>query len=396
MPEIAKILKPTEKTLRLLYAKSGNRCAYPDCPIPISDGTTLFGEAAHIKAESPGGPRYDPSQTAEGRRSFENLILLCGVHHKCVDSDLVSYTVDRLRQMKLDHEAKSEKIEDDEVKHVAELLASRDVTVTAINPYKSVTAGVFNQNITNNFAPSSDSTAIATPYQGVLPKQRMGRFRAQREPLGKTQSIMPFQLEPSIDLYSDDDKPCFWFRMLPNRAPTAEWTFRDLEIAAGNDTAFRLVTMRGHADCRFAAKDGIGRYLSIKPTIAYSATFLFRVGELWSIDTELCANYPPHNFFALSEVRKGLPTLIQQSAATLAALMVPTPFRWIIGIEGVEGYELTFDRQNGFPFRRPLILTDPIICAGLFSPGDNVSLIVDTFSKRVFAECGQEQPQDIV
>ena len=308
MPEVATVLKPTERTLRLLYAKSGNRCAFPFCPMPISDGQTLFGEAAHIKAESPGGPRYDPSQTAEERRSFDNLILLCGVHHKCVDADPISYTVERLKQMKCDHEAKAGKIDEDEVNRVVELLVAGDVRVTAINPYNSITAGIFHQNITNNFGTVPNHQEIAQPYQGVLPKEGCGRFRGKGKPLGQTQSIMPFQMEPSSNI-SLGDGPCFWFRMLPSQAPTGEWTFHDLEVAAGNRIAFRLVTMHGHAGYRFNAKDGIGRYLSITPGIAYSASFLFRTGEVWSIDTALCVRHP-QRLFALSEVRKGLPELV--------------------------------------------------------------------------------------
>ena len=49
MAAVANERRPTPRTYQLLYAKSGNRCAFPGCPLPISDGETLFGEAAHIK-----------------------------------------------------------------------------------------------------------------------------------------------------------------------------------------------------------------------------------------------------------------------------------------------------------------------------------------------------------
>jgi hypothetical protein len=298
--------------------------------------------------------------------------------------------------MKLDHESKAGEIEDSEADHVAKMLAAQDINVTAINPYNSVTAAVFTQNITNNFASSPEPNALAVaPYRGVLPKNRMGSYRAHGEPLGWTQSIMPFQLEPSSEVFMDEAKPCFWFRMLPNSPPRSEFTFRDLEIATGDGTAFRLLTMHGHADYRLRAKDGIGRYLSIAPSIAYAATFLFRVGEVWSIDTELCANYG-ESLFALSETRKGLPSLISQFSAVLTALNVSSPFRWIVGLEGAEGYRVAFDRRNGYSFSRPEILTNSIICEGLFSSGTDAHSVVEQFSRKVFAECGLEQPQDIV
>ena len=89
---------PTHRTFNLLYARSGNRCAFPKCPNQITLNETLLGEVAHIKAASPNGPRYDAAQTDEERRSYGNLILLCGVHHKFVDDDEEAYTVSRLER----------------------------------------------------------------------------------------------------------------------------------------------------------------------------------------------------------------------------------------------------------------------------------------------------------
>ena len=64
----------------------------------------VTGEVCHIKASSPGGPRYDPHQTDEDRHSERNLILLCSRHHTLVDADPKQYTVDVLLQMKRDHQ----------------------------------------------------------------------------------------------------------------------------------------------------------------------------------------------------------------------------------------------------------------------------------------------------
>ena len=393
MMETVKEQRPTPRTYQLLYAKSGNRCAYPGCPMPISDGQTLFGEAAHIKAENPSGPRYDANQTSEERRHFDNLILLCGVHHKCVDADAIAFSVEHLQKMKREHEAKSGKIDDEEVKRVTDLFVAGNVTVTAVNPYNSVTAGVFHQNITNIYGPEPRHQEVAQPYLGVLPKAGVGRFRAKDKPLGQTQSIMPFDMGSSSDILLGDG-PCFWFRMLPSQAPTGEWTFRDLEVAAGH-YAVRLETIRGMTDYRFRSNDGIGRYLSIDPGIAYSATFLFRTGELWSVDTKLCVNYG-QKLFALSEVRKKLGRLATLFSETLVALGVPTPYRWIVGIEDVEGFGLAFDRRNGHQDAHTPILVNRVISQGLFSPGDDVAAIVDAFSRNVFAECAQDQPPDII
>ena len=83
-----------------------------------------MGEICHIKAVSPGGPRYNPVQTDEERHGFENLILLCGKHHTVVDDDEGAYTVQRLADMKKAHEAAGATMTEDGATKGATLLLS--------------------------------------------------------------------------------------------------------------------------------------------------------------------------------------------------------------------------------------------------------------------------------
>lgn len=96
---------PKLSTLKSLFARSLNRCAFPGCSSPITETNSIVtGEVCHIKADSPGGPRYDPKQTDDDRHSEGNLILLCSRHHTLVDADPRQYTTDALIQMKLEHQ----------------------------------------------------------------------------------------------------------------------------------------------------------------------------------------------------------------------------------------------------------------------------------------------------
>lgn len=97
---------PTLPTVKRLFAVSGNRCAFPRCPLPLVDEASgkVTGKICHIKAQSHGGPRYDPNQSEAERRAFENLLLLCPIHHDVIDSDVESYTVERLLKIKSEHE----------------------------------------------------------------------------------------------------------------------------------------------------------------------------------------------------------------------------------------------------------------------------------------------------
>jgi hypothetical protein len=78
---------PGAATVKRLFALSGNRCAFPKCTSLLVDGTKVVGKICHIKAQSKGGPRYDPNQTQVERHGYDNLILMCGRHHDVIDAD---------------------------------------------------------------------------------------------------------------------------------------------------------------------------------------------------------------------------------------------------------------------------------------------------------------------
>lgn len=71
-----------------------------------------MAEVCHIKAGSPKGPRYDAGQTEAERHGFANLIIMCSNHHKVIDTDLKTWTVDRLVELKKRHESCSETLSD--------------------------------------------------------------------------------------------------------------------------------------------------------------------------------------------------------------------------------------------------------------------------------------------
>lgn len=72
-----------------LFTLSRERCYWPPCsqPTVVMVGSTPLVNVfiAHIRAASPGGPRYDPRMSDDERRAFSNVILLCKVHHEYVD-----------------------------------------------------------------------------------------------------------------------------------------------------------------------------------------------------------------------------------------------------------------------------------------------------------------------
>jgi hypothetical protein len=133
-------------------------------------GEVIVGEICHIKAASPNGPRYDPQQTAAQRHGFNNLILLCANHHTVIDDDPEVYTVERLGNMKADHEARSTTLARDEIDRATRLLV--DQSVTAINQSGGVTAHTVYQTInihpTNEVARSSGEAKPDWPIRDLF------------------------------------------------------------------------------------------------------------------------------------------------------------------------------------------------------------------------------------
>lgn len=92
-------------TRRLLYAKSGNKCAMCQETL-IFDDCSNTSEICHIEAVNEDGARYNPNSTDDYINSYDNLILLCPRCHKIVDSpqNQPHYSVDYLKSLKKKHE----------------------------------------------------------------------------------------------------------------------------------------------------------------------------------------------------------------------------------------------------------------------------------------------------
>jgi hypothetical protein len=89
---------------------SDGTCYWPGCPERVirlvNSEHKLALQVAHICAHSLGGPRYDPAMSDSDRNDFDNLILLCYVHHTTIDGvHWREYTVEILKGWKAEREA---------------------------------------------------------------------------------------------------------------------------------------------------------------------------------------------------------------------------------------------------------------------------------------------------
>jgi hypothetical protein len=101
-----------ETTLRL-WVQAGGRCEYHGCneyllEDELTTYTLNFAERAHIvgATTAAGSPRGGDTLAVTQRNEVENLMLLCRRHHRMIDRLIEEHTVDGLRRMKREHEAR--------------------------------------------------------------------------------------------------------------------------------------------------------------------------------------------------------------------------------------------------------------------------------------------------
>ena len=94
----------SDKTRKILWGRSGNTCAICWHKLVVDatsmDDESIVGEECHIVSGKIQGPRYDAQFAANRLDEPENLVLLCRVHHKMVDDQHETYTVEYFRNLK--------------------------------------------------------------------------------------------------------------------------------------------------------------------------------------------------------------------------------------------------------------------------------------------------------
>ena len=171
---------PSAATVKRLFAVSSNRCAFPKCSQPLVHEGKVTGRICHIRASSPGGPRFESSQSAEDRDHFENLMLLCPIHHDVIDADELAYTTARLQAMKLNHEvtldSSAELSDAQAVKFIlnlnAPLITGGSIVIT------NNQSGGQAAHVINNFGPPRRTVSTPTRLKmlGVLAQHPPGQI----------------------------------------------------------------------------------------------------------------------------------------------------------------------------------------------------------------------------
>jgi len=97
----------------MLWGRSAGRCETCNRPVsyhPRTKETVNLAEAAHIIGFSEAGPRGEQDLSDELAQDIDNLMLLCRLCHKTIDTNKAQYSIDRLRWIKRKHEQRVERV----------------------------------------------------------------------------------------------------------------------------------------------------------------------------------------------------------------------------------------------------------------------------------------------
>ena len=175
---VKKIKKITREigaeTARMLWAVSAGICEFKGCNHRLFEHHVTgehdnFSEKAHIYAFSQGGRRFNKFLPSKKINDFDNLMLVCPICHKLIDSSNHLYTADELISMKTEHE-------------------ERIRLLTNIAPDLKSYILIYNSRIGENIIKINDFIANSA----IIPEY----YPAENYPL---------KLSPNIKLYDNED-----------------------------------------------------------------------------------------------------------------------------------------------------------------------------------------------
>jgi len=136
----------SDRDKKVIGWKCGSLCAIPECRKQLiidctaNDKESIIGEIAHIKGENPTSARYDPNKNPIELNNHKNLMILCREHHKMIDDQPNTFTVEKLLDIKMQHE-----------KYIIESTANKVIDITFAELSVVTKYLVSNQPTTSDF-----------------------------------------------------------------------------------------------------------------------------------------------------------------------------------------------------------------------------------------------------
>jgi len=178
--EVRKSRHIQDETTRMLWGVAAGMCEFHGCrnrlyKHHVTGENVNLAERAHIYAFSEKGKRFSRLLKRDKINDIDNLMLVCGICHKVIDSPNTDYSAKELLKMKKEHE-------------------ERIIRLTNIKPELKSEVIIYNCNIANKPIRISDFIA----QESITPEYYPARDT-------------PVNLSPELRLYDYEDS--FWNTM---------------------------------------------------------------------------------------------------------------------------------------------------------------------------------------
>jgi hypothetical protein len=223
------------------------------------------------------------------------------------------------------------------------------------------------------------------PFKYKVPMNGRARFRPPGEPIGvKRDPMAAFTGSHPGAVYLSEGA-AVWLRL----APTSEIT--RLPKIAELENAMNLLILlplceAGASPGFVRGGDGFGVHHGVGDEPSPSVVYAFTTGEIWAISTVFLGFVQDRIWLEESRFTKSL----ELCATFLDQLGVSGPYRWNVGMEGVQGRFLSltdaFNRKGG------PCMVDVIEKEGMYKLRDSASEALEPFFEAVFEQCGVQRP----
>ena len=220
------------------------------------------------------------------------------------------------------------------------------------------------------------------------PKFGEARFRTPTEAIGTFQDMeSQFLGTPQPKGYFLNDGPAMWLRVTTNLAPLTTLNITELNRRIGALGTFPLSALGG-ANAIISSSDGCGICLSTNTEKTPNLVFVFKDGEVWAINTFSLQNR--QQLIILDEPIWA--RSLQAAAEFLNAAGFPGPYRWIAGMEGVNGRY--FMPKDALQRKFGPCLSDIPQKEGIFNLEDDPAKALEPFFELVWDQCQVERPKN--
>lgn len=259
------------------------------------------------------------------------------------------------------------------------------------------------------------------PFPAIEVPNGLSRFRGPDDPLGVFDDILPLRHDKFGKPVWLSHGPAMWLRVMPSEDIRKKFDAEKLKAIANSHPALVPLssTMYYGETFHVLAQDGYGAYAPIgnrtpqaddqfiadqekerlrvddKIFSADLTTFVFETGELWGIDI-----YTLRRLFG-----RGIPPIVEKSlrlglmgyAGILKRLGVRPPYKWIAGMEGIEGESICVpvipDSFYAHSEGRGKCTVNSVTAEGLYKKGVSPAKTLAPFFRNLYEACNVDRPE---